>query len=440
MSSYILRNYYSNVSLESYNDRYNDHSNNDKVYLSSYLKNAASSKTSLNENENYRTIGSITSEFSHLLLGSSIHKTSALSSTKDKTKSFLIEDDINNNSATKTTYTNTSVLKENYNIKNLSSENFSSNNKKNNFIKPILKENQQNNLNQNLKVKKKKKFSPLHTSTNIESRFLKGLASNRPKPKMTSTQTDASSFHLTSIGDVSVGSAGDYLSEYEARILKATSPIDFLDNDLESIILNEKQKGIWLNKDEVERWNGDIPLSKYEINKDDDPFVITKKIHTKLEYIQEMAIRYLQPPTPAPPGDIIIEQKPNILTPPAPPLVIRQAPARPSTPEPVVFREAPPKPPPQIGRKIITIYGKKLPPPPRKVVIERFAPLPPKPPALIVERWLPFKQQKRRVILQKSKDADPVCQKPKNYIIQWETPKGKCVFFFRHLSVNSFFI
>jgi hypothetical protein len=418
--SYILRNYYSNLSLESDNDRYYN-SNDRNVYLSSYLQNSVSSETAKIENKNIQTIGSNASEFSHLLLDSSTHKKFI---TKDKKKYLLIKDDIDNGTKTTKTKTSTSFSNQNYNNKNFSSEKYHTSTTNH---KSILKE-KQKNLNRDFI--KKKKFSPLHTSTNIESRFLKGLTSNFQKPAMTSTQTDSSSFHITCIGDLSIGSACDYLSEYEARILKATSPIDFLDNDLENIALSEKQKGIWLNKDEVERWNGDIPLSKYEINQDDDPCVITKKIHTKLEYIQEMAIRYLQPPTPSAPGDIIIEQKPNILTPPAPPLVIRQAPARPPTPEPIVFREAPPQPPPQIGRKIITIYGKKLPPPPRKVVIERFAPLPPKPPAFIIERWLPFKQQKRRVILQKSKDADPVCQKPKNYIIQWEPPKGNYYFKF----------
>jgi len=46
------------------------------------------------------------------------------------------------------------------------------------------------------------------------------------------------------------------------------------------------------------------------------------------------------------------------LTPPAPPLVIRQQPARPVTPEPLVIREAPPQAPAPVGRKLITISGK----------------------------------------------------------------------------------
>jgi len=40
------------------------------------------------------------------------------------------------------------------------------------------------------------------------------------------------------------------------------------------------------------------------------------------------------------------------LPPPAPPLVIRQQPARACTPEPLVVREKPPAVPPLIGQKI----------------------------------------------------------------------------------------
>lgn len=59
----------------------------------------------------------------------------------------------------------------------------------------------------------------------------------------------------------------------------------------------------------------------------------------KLEYIQEIAIRYLRPPNPPPPGEILITQEPNVLPLPAPPIVIRQQPPKPPTPEPIVIRE-----------------------------------------------------------------------------------------------------
>ena len=140
-----------------------------------------------------------------------------------------------------------------------------------------------------------------------------------------------------------------------------------------------------------------------------------------MQYIQELAIRYLRPPTPPAPGEIIITQERNILPAPAPPLVIRQQPPRPSTPEPLIIREAPPQAPQPIGRKLITISGKRLPPPPRKVVIERLAPMPSKPQSVLIERWLPYNDVKRRVIFQAA-PPDPVVIKPRNVIVQWEAP------------------
>jgi hypothetical protein len=100
-----------------------------------------------------------------------------------------------------------------------------------------------------------------------------------------------------------------------------------------------------------------------------------------------------------------------------------------------VIREAPPQPPAQVGRKVITISGKRLPPPPRKVVIERLPPLPSKPQSVIIERWLPYSQVKRRVIFQKANDCDPVPCKPRNVIIQWDAPHVQVTKEFKDLGV-----
>ena len=117
------------------------------------------------------------------------------------------------------------------------------------------------------------------------------------------------------------------------------------------------QRGIWANKSEVINWKGLIPITDYLINEDPNPEIVNKRVNQHLEYIQELAIRYLRPPTPPAPGEIVITQQPNVLTPPAPPLIIRQQPPRPPTPEPLIIREAPPKPPAAIGRKLIIISG-----------------------------------------------------------------------------------
>jgi hypothetical protein len=100
-----------------------------------------------------------------------------------------------------------------------------------------------------------------------------------------------------------------------------------------------------------------------------------------------------------------------------------------------VIREAPPPPPKTIGRKVITIAGQRLPPPPRKVVLERLAPIPAKPQTVYIERWLPYPPQKRRVIYQKPTLPEPLVVKPRNVIVQWETPSVNLRREVRHLGV-----
>ena len=63
------------------------------------------------------------------------------------------------------------------------------------------------------------------------------------------------------------------------------------------------------------------------------------------------------------------------------------------------------------------------------------APLPSKPQSVIIERWLPYKQAKRRVIFQKAQEIDPVLSKPKNVIIQWESPEVQVKKEFKDLGV-----
>ena len=222
-----------------------------------------------------------------------------------------------------------------------------------------------------------------------------------------------------------------YMSKIEASILRSSEPIPICETQE---IIAAGNRGIFANRCEVCTWKGDLPINEYPINEDACPNVINKRLKQKLEYVQEMAIRYLKPPTPPAPGEIIIKQEPNRPVAPAPPIVIRQQPPRPCTPEPLVIREAPPPPPPMCGRKVITISGKQLPAPPRKVVIERMPPIPSKPQSVVIERWLPYTEQKRRVIFQKA-PPDPVVCKPKNIIVQWEAPEVCIKKDIRHLGV-----
>ncbi|CAF0758407.1 unnamed protein product [Didymodactylos carnosus] len=176
------------------------------------------------------------------------------------------------------------------------------------------------------------------------------------------------------------------------------------------------------------------PHGSYKINFDPNPQIIRKHANDAVTYKQEVAVRYLRPPTPPPPGPLIIKEVRNPALPAAPPIVIRQRPPRPATPPPLIIRERPPQPPAQLGPKLITKPVPPPPPPPRRVIIERMPPLPPKPQSIIVERWLPYKQQKRRVIYQKAPPVPPPAPQ-KNLIIQWEGTQARVVKEFRNLGI-----
>ena len=146
--------------------------------------------------------------------------------------------------------------------------------------------------------------------------------------------------------------------DLETAIIRSTVPLEL--SETEEILLNG-QKSLLLNKEENDKWKGEYPLSRYPINDDPNPEIIRKRTNQQIVYHQEVAIRYLRPPTPPAPGEILIQQKGNSLLPPAPPLVIRQKPPKPVTPPPLVVREAPPLPPPVIGRKgNVTLYTRSL--------------------------------------------------------------------------------
>ncbi|CAF3452199.1 unnamed protein product [Rotaria sp. Silwood1] len=172
----------------------------------------------------------------------------------------------------------------------------------------------------------------------------------------------------------------------------------------------------------------------YKINFDPNPQIIRKHANDEVTYKQEVAVRYLRPPTPPPPGPLIIKEVRNPALPAAPPIVIRQRPPRPATPPPLIIRERPPQPPPQLAPKVVTKPLPAPPPPPRRVIIERMPPLPAKPQSIIVERWLPYKQQKRRVVYQKAPPVQPPLPQ-KNLIIQWEGTQARVVKEFRNLGI-----
>lgn len=161
---------------------------------------------------------------------------------------------------------------------------------------------------------------------------------------------------------------------------------------------------------------------QYPINQDPNPEQIRRHNNDRITYRQDVAIRYLQPPTPPPPGPVIIREIRAPQPPEAPPLVIRQRPPVPVTPPPIVIRERPPVPPPIEPSRIVNKYLPAPPPPPRKVIVERQAPLPQKPQPIIIEKWLPYKPSpERRVVVER---AQPCIPNPiqKNTVITYDPP------------------
>lgn len=216
----------------------------------------------------------------------------------------------------------------------------------------------------------------------------------------------------------------------ETRILESANPIEPETHE-EVEVLGEK--GICMNKSEIRDFSGPIPIEQYEINQDPNPDIIRKKPTDVVNFTQEFAVRYLRPPTPPPPGDIVIVEEDGIEAPEAPPVIIRQEAARLPLPAQEVIREAPPKPPQVPGEKIIKVPGKRLPPPPRRVIIERLAPQPAPPPPILVERWLSYPVQQRRVIFRGAKER--IFPKQKNLIIQWDSPQFTVTREYRDLGV-----
>lgn len=98
----------------------------------------------------------------------------------------------------------------------------------------------------------------------------------------------------------------NFLSEIESAMMRSSNPIEL--NETDEIIVNG-QRGIWANKAEVASWRGLMPIEEYDVNQDPMPEIITKKTNQQIEYVQELAIRYLRPPTPPQPGEIISRRK-----------------------------------------------------------------------------------------------------------------------------------
>jgi hypothetical protein len=288
----------------------------------------------------------------------------------------------------------------------------------------------------NLLKKSSKLTSITAASTSINNR--------NKKENLNTTLTEDNSDDNDSLDDAtnvtSLKSTQHKQSKYgcsmEEKIVNSSNPLEI--SNLNRLVDTNGELGLWISKPEhLEQQYSTINYENIPLNLDTKPIVLNKKPKDKLEYVQEVSYRLLKPPLPPPPGDIIIQMKPNKQAPPAPPLIIRQIPKRPDTPPELVIREAPPEPPKKICSKIITIEGKVNPPPPRKIVIERLPKVPQKPQKIIVERWLPYEKQKlkRKVIYEKTGEDDPSLPPQNNLLVEWETPDVEYHHHFSYMGV-----
>ena len=170
-------------------------------------------------------------------------------------------------------------------------------------------------------------------------------------------------------------------------------------------------------------------------NVDPNPVVIRKKPAAPVNYTQQVSVKFLQPPPPQQPGDIVITQQKDVQAAPVAPRLIRQRPPLPVKPAPLVVRERPPLAPAPIAPEHHVIPGKVVPPPPRKVIIERLPQLPQPPQDIIVERWLEYGPRARRVVFHPAPRLIPA-PAPKNVLIQWDSPNVALNRQFRNLGIS----
>ncbi|CAF1197365.1 unnamed protein product [Rotaria sordida] len=155
------------------------------------------------------------------------------------------------------------------------------------------------------------------------------------------------------------------------------------------------------------------------------PIVIRKKLPNNVTYKQNITVRYLKPPTPPPPGPLIIREVRPPPPPPQSPIQIRQRPPPCPSPPPLILRERPPPVPPRIPA---TVIKKILPPPPRprrRLIVERYPPCPPKPSDVIIERWLPYKQQSQRRILLERAQPHHIRPEEPNLLVLHDAPHAR---------------
>ena len=161
--------------------------------------------------------------------------------------------------------------------------------------------------------------------------------------------------------------------------------------DMPSLMVNRSESPSASSQQTIEDNEYERVLQNHpDLYNDPNPEIITQPNPEQVTYQQNVSIRYLVPPTPPPPGPLIIRgmttsymnisyfRSLEILPPRAPtppPLVIKQQDPSPPTPPPLILREAPPPLPPQQDAQVITKVLPQEPPPPQRVIVERTPPV-----------------------------------------------------------------
>ena len=205
------------------------------------------------------------------------------------------------------------------------------------------------------------------------------------------------------------------------KIIEAQVPLEV---NVSDVVTVNKETGVYANKQDELGWTGALQISDYPINVDSSPEIIHKSLNQSVNYVQPVTVKYLKPPCPPKTGEIIIKQECDMRLPQAPPLIIRQRPNEPLTPEPLVLREQPFEAPSELDRKVISVPGKVLPPPPRRLIIEKLPMLPNKPRPIVIEKWLPCEPQTRTVKFIQA-DRTENWRSEKNLVIIWDGLKTK---------------
>ena len=245
-------------------------------------------------------------------------------------------------------------------------------------------------------------------------------------------QDDSITNQHYSLFDSNYNKPAQITSKIELDIRNSKFPIEI--NEPQEVVSINGVDGKWANKSECLNWHSSIPLSQYKLNQDPNPEIINKKYDTKLQHKQTVTYKYLKPPSPAQPGDLVIKQENETLAPCPPPLIVRVSPTERKQAEKVIIREEPPKPPEKVQAQTLTIPGKVV-VPKRRVVIERLPEISKPPAEIVVERWLDYPKRHRNVIFQPGAKVAPQ-PTPRNSVIQWEKPQIEVKRNFRYLGVE----